>query len=166
MLKPTFPTMVGEICQRDPRFAPDAYLFVREGLDFTVKWLKKPAHGTPTQRHVSGQELLDGLRRYALEQFGPMTKVVLEHWGIRQCADFGEIVFNMVETGLFGKTENDTRDDFKNGYSFEDAFVKPYLPPVRPVPRRARQNAPSNSSDRRRDKQITPDPESLNSGSN
>lgn len=166
MPKPTFHDAVIEICQRDDRFAPEAYLFVREGLDYTVKLLKKPAHGTPTQRHVSGQELLDGLRKFALEQFGPMSKTVLEHWGINQCADFGEIVFNMVETGLLGKTENDSRADFKDGYNFEEAFVKPFLPVVRPTPRRARNAPPGASSDRRHDKQITPGPESLNSGTN
>ena len=166
MPKPTFNDVVEEICLRDRRFAKDAYLFLREGLDFTGKQLKKPAHGTPTQRHVNGQELLGGLRQFALEQFGPLAKTVLEHWGIRQCEDFGEIVFNMVEAGLFGKTETDSRDDFKGGYDFADAFVKPFLPPGRAVPRRGRATTPGNATDRRRDQPAAPDPESLNSGSN
>jgi uncharacterized repeat protein (TIGR04138 family) len=166
MPKPTFNDVIEEICLRDRRFEKDAYAFVREGLDFTVKLLKKPAHGTPTQRHVSGPELLDGLRRFALEQFGPMTKTVLEHWGVRQCADFGEIVFNMVESGLFGKTENDSRNDFAGGYDFDEAFVKPFLPPLRPNTRCTRSTTPGGRSDRRRDKRSSPDPESLNSGSN
>jgi uncharacterized repeat protein (TIGR04138 family) len=79
-------------------------------------------------RHVSGQELLAGIREYALGQFGPMTKMILEEWGIRSCHDFGEIVFNMVEVGLLAKTDKDTREDFKDGYDFEDAFRKPFLP--------------------------------------
>jgi len=134
MQKPTFIEAIEEIVLKDPRFDRDAYLFVREGLDFTVQMLKKNPQGPPALRHVTGQELLDGLRRHALEQFGPMSKTVLEEWGIKQCEDFGEIVFNMVERGILGKTERDSRDDFKGGYSFDEAFVKPY----RPAHRRAR----------------------------
>jgi uncharacterized repeat protein (TIGR04138 family) len=82
-------------------------------------------------RHVSGQELLGGIRDYALAQFGPMTKMVFEEWGIKRCEDFGEIVFNMVEIGLLGKTDQDSREDFANGYDFDDAFRKPFLPASR-----------------------------------
>lgn len=163
MQSPSFTEAIEQIVQRDPRFDHAAYVFVREGLDFTVKLLKKNRHGPPEQRHVSGQELLEGLRRFALDQFGPMAKTVLEHWGIRQCADFGEIVFNMVENGVLGKTEQDSRRDFAGGYSFDDAFVKPYLPPVRPAPRQVR----PTETDRRRDPSLRPDSEKLTgSGSN
>jgi uncharacterized repeat protein (TIGR04138 family) len=57
-----------------------------------------------------------------------MVPTIFEEWGIRACEDFGEIVFNLVEHKLASKTETDTRDDFKGGYSFEDAFRKPFLP--------------------------------------
>jgi len=159
MRKPGFEEAVDEIVRRDPRYDRDAYLFVREGLDFTVKMLKKNPQCPPAHRHVSGQELLDGLRQFALEQFGPMSKTVLGHWGVKRCEDFGDIVFNMVEKGVLGKTEQDRREDFKSGYNFEEAFVKPYLPTIRPVPRRAR---PSASADRVRNAES----EKLNSGSN
>jgi len=155
MQKPSFAEVIEEIVQQDPRFDRDAYMFVREGLDFTVKMLKKNPQGPPTHRHVSGQELLDGLRRFALEQFGPMSKTVLTHWGVKQCEDFGDIVFNMVEKGILGKTERDSREDFKGGYSFDEAFVKPY----RPSPRRART---AGSTDRLRN----PESKKLSSGSN
>ena len=79
-------------------------------------------------RHVSGQELLAGIRAYALDQYGPMTLTVLSEWGVRGCEDFGELVFNMVENNLLAKTKDDSRDDFKNGYTFEEAFRKPFLP--------------------------------------
>ncbi len=82
-------------------------------------------------RHVTGQELLDGLRQHALLQFGPMAITVFEEWGIRTCQNFGEIVFNMVEIGLLAKTEKDSRDDFQNGYDFTEAFCKPYWPKAR-----------------------------------
>ena len=130
---------VEQICLQDPRYARDAYIFLREALDHTQKVVAKPAREgrgshegkreeKPPVRHVTGGQLLEGIRVYALEQFGPMVPTVFEEWGIRTCVDFGEIVFNMVEIGLLAKTETDTREDFKIGYSFEEAFRKPFLP--------------------------------------
>ena len=126
MHKQSFSEKLGEIFKEDKRYDVDAYYFVREGLDYTLKILKKGKPGP--QRHVAGQELLEGLRRYALDQFGPLGKTVLEHWGVRRCEDFGEIVFNMVEHGLLSKTESDRREDFKSCYDFNEAFRKPFLP--------------------------------------
>jgi len=126
MQEVNFDEALDQILAADTRFHRDAYLFMREALDFTQKLI-----GTKNQgkvRHVSGQELLDGLRQYALAQFGPMTTTVFEEWGIRNCQNFGEIVFNMVEIGLLAKTEKDTRDDFQSGYDFTDAFRKPFWP--------------------------------------
>ena len=110
-----------EILNRDTRYSAEAYEFVRAGLDFTVRRLKKP-------RHVSGGELLEGLREFALNEFGPMTKTTLAEWGITCTEDFGEIVFNMVETGLLGKTDEDSRADFAGGYDFSEAFCRPFEP--------------------------------------
>jgi uncharacterized repeat protein (TIGR04138 family) len=121
-----FDEAVELILAKDSRFARDAYTFVREALDFTQKLAGKEARGGI--RHVSGQELLDGIRQFALQQFGPMTATVFEEWGVKRCEDFGEIVFNMVETGLLAKTEKDGRGDFQNGYDFTDAFRKPFWP--------------------------------------
>jgi uncharacterized repeat protein (TIGR04138 family) len=131
MQKPSFGESVDEIISRDNRFDRDAYYFVREGLDFTLKMLKKQHHTQAVQRHVSGPELLEGLRRFALDQFGPMAKTVLDYWGVRKCEDFGEIVFNMVEKGILGKTDQDSREDFRGGFDFEEAFVKPFQPSAR-----------------------------------
>ena len=128
MQKQNFAEAVDMIVKADTRYDRDAYVFVREGLDFTLKILKKSTHTTPTHRHVSGQELLDGLRKYALDQFGPMTKTVLHHWGIKKCEDFGEIVFNLVEKNVLGKTEQDSRADFRSGFDFDEAFVRPFQP--------------------------------------
>ena len=90
----TFQQAVAEICVRDPRYAEGSYFFLREALDFTVKALKKPAEGP--ERHVTGQELSEGIRQYALQEFGPMTLTVLRAWGLQRTEDFGEIVFNLV----------------------------------------------------------------------
>jgi len=126
MQEVNFDEALDQILAKDERFQRDAYLFMREALDFTQKLVGRENSGKV--RHVTGQELLDGLRHYALQQFGPMTATVFEEWGIRTCQNFGEIVFNMVEIGLLAKTDKDTRDDFQTGYDFTDAFRKPFWP--------------------------------------
>ena len=127
MQEPSFEEAVGQILAKDTRYHRDAYLFIREALDHTQKMIAKlPKKGEI--RHVSGQELLKGIRGYALQHFGPMTLTVLEEWGVRRCEDFGEIVFNMVEARLLAKTDKDSRDDFKCGYDFPEAFRRPFLP--------------------------------------
>ncbi len=114
---------------KDVRYAREAYLFIREALDHTQKTLARTSRGGV--RHVTGQELLEGIREYGLSQFGPMTLFVLGEWGIHCCADFGEIVFNLVDIGVLAKTERDSRSDFSNGYEFEEVFRKPFVPSVR-----------------------------------
>ncbi len=125
MKHPNTEDLLQNILTRDPRYAAEAYAFIRAGLDYTVRRLEKP-------RHVSGRELLDGIREFALAEFGPMAKTVLNGWGIQRTEDVGEIVFNMVETGLLGKTDKDSRADFANGYDFDEAFRKPFRPAVAP----------------------------------
>jgi len=124
MPKPSFSDVVDEICERDSRFDAEAYGFIREGLDFTLKNLKRQGQGA--NRHVSGQELLHGLKNYALHEYGPMAKMVLNSWGLTRCEHFGDIVFNLVAGGVLGKTDTDRPEDFKNGFTFDEAFVAPY----------------------------------------
>jgi uncharacterized repeat protein (TIGR04138 family) len=126
MHEASFEEALAKIQAKDPRYHREAYLFVREALDHTQKTIGKDARGRI--RHVTGQELLIGIRKFALQQFGPMTKTVLEEWGIRCCPDLGEIVFNMVEVSWLAKTEKDSRVDFEGGYDFDEAFCKPFLP--------------------------------------
>lgn len=121
-----FDEVLDAILAKDQRFHRDAYLFVREGLDFTQKQISKSNKNEV--RHISGQELLKGLREYGVNQYGPMAITVLHEWGVRRCEDFGEIVFNMVEHGLLSKTDKDDREDFKGGYVFDEAFRAPFLP--------------------------------------
>ncbi len=129
---------------KDPRFPRDAYQFVREALDHTQKTIGKDNRGRI--RHVTGQELLGGIRDYALAQFGPMAMMVLDEWGIHTCQDFGDIVFNMVEIGLLAKTEKDSRADFQDGYDFHEAFRKPFLPSGKPQPKSEPSAAPSSGN--------------------
>ena len=128
-----FNEVIELICKEDARYDRKAYTFIRQGLDHTVKEIrKKDAEKAQRSRHVTGPELLDGLRLYALEQYGPLTKTVLNAWGVKRCQDFGELVFNLIEYNVFSKTENDKREDFADIYTFEDAFVKPFLPAKKP----------------------------------
>lgn len=98
----------------------EAYRFVLEALTFTLKRLKKV-------RHISAQEFLEGIRRYAIRQFGPMSKTVLEEWGVMSCEDFGTIIFDMVRMGLIARQDSDSPEEFRNGFDFQDAFEKPFV---------------------------------------
>lgn len=127
-----FNEVVELICKEDPRYDRKAYTFIRLGLDQTVKDLrKKDSSRAQKSQHVTGPELLEGLRLYALDQYGPLAKTVLNFWGINRCQDFGDLVFNLIEYNVFSKTEKDQREDFSDIYSFEDAFVKPFVPSKR-----------------------------------
>ena len=130
MKKISFQDAIEEVVLKNPSYDVESYFFIREALDFTIKMFDKPHDGP--ERHVSGTELLDGVRKYALAEFGPITKTVLNRWGIHTCENFGEIVFLMVENGILGKTDDDRKEDFAGGYSFEDAFTKPFLPAQAP----------------------------------
>ena len=124
-----FNEIVGLICKEDARFDRKAYSFIREGLDYAVKDLKKrEAERSRQSLHVSGVELLVGIRAFALEQYGPLAITVLNSWGITRCMDFGDLVFNLIDYNVFSRTEADRREDFSELYTFEDAFVKPFLP--------------------------------------
>ena len=121
----TIEELLAPILKSDTRYTTQAYLFVREGLDHTVRQLDKP-------RHVSGPELLEGIRQYALKEFGPVARRVLSEWGINDCLDFGNIVFNLVNHGLLGKTDEDSIEDFMDGYDFHEAFILPFRPGTPP----------------------------------
>jgi len=117
---------IAALVAADDRYHRDAYAFLKEALEYTQRTLKRPV-GEKT-RHITGQELLEGIREYALKEYGPMALTVLSEWGIRRSEDFGEIVFNMVEHGILSNTENDSRKDFQDGYDFEKAFRSPFRP--------------------------------------
>jgi len=126
MQKIGFADALDSVVTNDPRYQRDGYIFLRDALDFTTKQQKK-TKGV-TVRHVSGPELLDGVRRYALKEFGPMVITVFDSWGIHSCEDIGNMVFNLIGAGVFGKTDQDSIEDFKNVYDFEEAFVRPFAP--------------------------------------
>jgi uncharacterized repeat protein (TIGR04138 family) len=104
-----------EVVARDGRYHINAYRFVYEALDYTVKQLEK-------KRHISGRELLEGIKNLAIEQFGGLAVMVFDVWGVRKTADFGNIVFNLVEADLMSRSDEDTREDFDGVYEFKEVF--------------------------------------------
>lgn len=108
-----------QIVRKDGRYSPQAYYFIFDALDYTIQRMRKV-------RHVTGKELLDGIRAYATANFGFLARTVLAEWGIVSTRDFGEIVFNLVEAGLLSRTDRDTREDFENVYDFVEAFEEEF----------------------------------------
>lgn len=114
-----FHAAIEQIYDKDFRYKEDAYLFVMEALSFSQRKFKRI-------KHVTGSELLEGIRELLLQKFGPMTLLVLKHWGIRSTQDFGNIVFNLVKNRVLSKTEEDNIEVFKDAYDFQEAFEEFY----------------------------------------
>jgi uncharacterized repeat protein (TIGR04138 family) len=121
-----FEQSVVSILKRDKRFDPHAYFFLKDALDFTLKRIAENNEGQA--RHVSGPELLEGYRDFALEQFGPMASTLMAEWGVRKCLDVGDMVFHLIEEQVFGKQDSDRREDFSECFDFEDSLIEPFLP--------------------------------------
>lgn len=134
MQKIGFAEALDSIVATDGRYSREAYVFLRDALDYTTKQQKK-IKGAPV-RHVAGPELLQGVRQYALKEFGPMVVTVFSYWGIQKCEDIGHMVFNLISAGIFGKTEQDSIEDFKSVYDFNEAFVRPFEPEERVAPKK------------------------------
>jgi uncharacterized repeat protein (TIGR04138 family) len=139
MLEPSHP--IARLLEEDRRYTIEAYVFIFEALQYAQNVLKmgaeKPTEPLPEphdeedespepKRHVTGQELCEAIRRYALEQYGYMAKTVLNSWGIHCTGDFGEIVFNLIRVKQMRKTPADTRVDFDNVYDFDVAFKQEF----------------------------------------
>jgi uncharacterized repeat protein (TIGR04138 family) len=107
--------LLQEILDRDRRYQRDAYAFVSQALNYTGEKIERKGH-------ITGRELCEGLRDFALREFGRLARTVLESWGVRSSEDIGEIVFNMVDVGLLKKTDEDTREDFAGALDFTEAF--------------------------------------------
>lgn len=124
---------IRDIAKKDGRYAPEAFLFVSEAIGLTAAWLKDgtlsendtgAGRGGEGEFHVSGRELLAGVRRLAGERWGALAGRVLFSWGVYRTEDIGEIVFCMVEDEKlqWRRRACDTRDDFAGGYDIETAF--------------------------------------------
>ena len=126
------PKSLQEIAE-ETRYPIDGFHFVRRGLDFTVHNIHANPEDLPeAERHVSGRQLSEGLKDFALEQYGAMAQTVLQRWNITRTEDYGHIVFAMVGGGLMQATEGDSPRDFASVFDFEEAFHVPV--PVNRVP--------------------------------
>jgi uncharacterized repeat protein (TIGR04138 family) len=131
MLDPEHP--LAELLRRDRRYHRDAYFFVFEALKYAQEHMGLGQPGSAegeddAERHVTGQQLCEAIRRYAVQQFGLMAKSVLNEWGVRNTGDFGEIVFNLIDIGQMRKTDSDRREDFDNVFDFDDGLRDAFLP--------------------------------------
>jgi uncharacterized repeat protein (TIGR04138 family) len=111
--------LMDQIRLRESRFHESAFLFVLASLEFLQSRL-------PERRHVDGRELAHAVRELALERFGVLSRLVLDHWGVRSTAHVGDIVFALVETGLLMSQPGDSRQDFEDVFDFDDAFEGSY----------------------------------------
>ena len=119
MEAPTLNETLSQLQRRNPRYAVEAYVFVLGGLHRRLAELDRP-------RHISGAELAGAVRDLAIDRFGLLARVVLEHWGVHSTEDIGEIVFLLVDHGVLAKEETDRREDFADVFSFEEVFELEY----------------------------------------
>ncbi|MGF1529752.1 MAG: Minf_1886 family protein [Puniceicoccaceae bacterium] len=122
-----FSNLLDEIHEKYPQYEKPAYIFVRAALDYTLHRLKERKE-LQQPRHISGQELAAGIREFAIDQFGPIAKTVLNSWGVFETLDFGKIVFILIEYKVLGKRDEDRVEDFLNCFEFEQAFEVPFRP--------------------------------------
>lgn len=129
---PTTQQRLAALAAHDRRYPVEAYHFVFEALDYVLerqeRLFRRAGESAPPDRHVSVHQLLEGLREYALDQFGPLARLVLERWNIFRTEDFGEIVFSLVEHRLLNKQDADRKSDFRNGFNFREAFDRAWRP--------------------------------------
>ncbi|MCA9132043.1 MAG: hypothetical protein KDA45_02770 [Planctomycetales bacterium] len=111
-----------ELLQQDQRYHIEAYQFVREALAYAQEILKMPAEEGQGEQHITGQQLCEAIRQYALEQYGYMAKTVLNSWGVFATGDFGEIVYNLIRIKHMKRSKSDRREDFDAVYDFGSAF--------------------------------------------
>ncbi len=127
---------IEQILEKDKRYKLQAYSFVLEALDFGRVLANKP-------KHITGKELLEGLKNLAIKEFGVMALNVLESWGIKTTDDVGEIVFNLIDAKLLSKIDEDKKEDFHNVFNFYQVFVKEY--PFTPENRLEENNGQQNN---------------------
>lgn len=124
----SFEEIIGDIVSRHEDYAPDAYDFLRQALDHSAQRFKQDRKTA----HLSAEELYLGVCSLALEEYGPMAKSVLEYWGILSSVDVGEIVFRLIEAGVFGKQEGDTINQFYHLPALSTILDAPYAAPAAP----------------------------------
>jgi len=133
---PAIEDPIHSLALKDGRYSPEAFRFLLDSLPHAMRLAgKEQAEGT--ERHVTGQQVLTGMREHALAVFGPLAAPVWRAWGVHESLDWGRIVFLLVDNGLLNRQESDTLEDFRAGFDFDQAFVRDYrleLPSSGPTP--------------------------------
>ena len=111
-----------QVVEETGTYPIQAFEFVQHGLGYTVEKIHGDVKDPNASRHISGRDLCEGLREFALLKWGLMARTVLNRWNIRRTIDFGRIVFALVESAHMAKTEDDTIEDFRDVYDFASAF--------------------------------------------
>lgn len=125
-----------QVVNQDPRYPVEAYEFVREALAYAADSMELSSHvyaepdddaesvsqRARRERHLTGQQLCEAIRRYALNQYGYMAKVVLNNWCLDTTSCFGDIVYNLISAGVMKKSSEDKRSHFDNVYDFDNVF--------------------------------------------
>jgi uncharacterized repeat protein (TIGR04138 family) len=119
-----------QLVARDRRYPIEAYFFVRDALSYAADSMElsnqyhheSETHESAEEHHLTGQQLCEAIREFAVNQFGYMARIVLKNWGIQSTNGFGDIVYNMIEIGLMKKSDQDLKSHFDDVYEFESAF--------------------------------------------
>jgi len=125
----TLEAKLEEVAARDGRYSPMAYRFIFDSLDYILISLGRQDRPAG-DRHISVEQLLDGVKACATQHFGFLARVVFEHWGVFRTEDIGEIVFNLVGAGLLNKQDSDMKEDFVERFDFRDEFEEKFVPSV------------------------------------
>ncbi|MCK5844271.1 MAG: hypothetical protein KAG97_06150 [Victivallales bacterium] len=116
--------IIDRIVESDPRYSLEAYVFIGEAVNRTIRQMVEDGG----KRHITGGELLEGIRTFAIDEFGPMSEFVLRDWGLRETIDIGNVVFNMVENQLLNSSDNDSINDFKGVFERGEELSAPFNP--------------------------------------
>ena len=118
---------INRIVKENPRYSVDAYFFIQEAVAYTLA-LNSSSEDGHELKHVSCTQLVHGIKRFLLEQFGPLAIDVLKSWSINSTADFGKIVFTMIQYKILVGQKKDSPEDFIKAYDFYEEFIAKFLP--------------------------------------
>ena len=107
-----------DIVAKDGRYAPNAYAVLMDVFGFLAE--KSP--------NVSSEDIMEEFRETVLDEFGPLSYCVLEEWGVTRCEDLGEMMFNLADSGRVGRSDEDAKESFIDGYDFREACLSPFEP--------------------------------------
>ncbi len=106
-----------DIIAKDSRYDARAYALLMDVIHFLGEGGK----------HMTSADIMEEFKERALDQYGPLSYMVVTEWGLSRTEDLGEMMFNLVEGHRVRKDENDTPESFAGGYDFREAFKGPYV---------------------------------------